>query len=66
MDLKTPSPHGELCRFCGSPVPTHTTFGFDGARVTSPMEAVDSSVKTALQVVPWLVLFHSPPVAVPT
>ncbi len=66
IDRNTPSPHGELWRFCGSPVPTQTTSGFEGASVTSPIEEVDWSEKTSSQVVPWFVLFQTPEVAVPT
>ena len=46
VERYTPLPHGELCRLLGSPVPTQTTFGLDGATVTSPTEAVASSLKT--------------------
>ena len=66
VDLNTPSPHGELCRFCGSPVPTHTTLGFDCETVTSPMDAVVWSSKTGSKVIPRLVVFHTPPDAVAT
>ena len=66
VDLYTPFPHGELWRFCGSPLPTHTTLGLEGATVTSPTEEVDWSSKTGSKVVPWLTVFHTPPVAVPT
>ena len=47
-------------------MPTHTTFGLEGARVMAPIDDVDWPVKTGSQVVPWLVVFHTPPVAVPT
>ena len=59
-------PQGELCRFCGSPLPTHTTCGFEGASVTSPIEAVGWLANTAWKVCPAFVVFQTPPVAVPT
>src|SRR6266576_864451 len=36
-DLYAPSPQEELCRLFGSPVPTHTTEGSDGAIAMSPI-----------------------------
>src|SRR6267142_1694827 len=38
-DLYTPLPHDELCRLFGSPVPTHTMDGSDGAIAMSPIVA---------------------------
>ncbi len=52
--------------FAGSPVPTHTMSGFDGAMATAPVEADPSFVKTFRNVVPWLVVFQRPPPAVVT
>ena len=66
VDRNTPIPHGELWRFCGSPDPTHTTLGLDGARVTSPIDSIVWSSKTDSKLFPWLIVFHSPPVAVAT
>src|SRR5580693_7285691 len=65
-DLNTPSPHDELCRLFGSPVPTHTTEGSDGAIAMSPMVETLSLSNTGSQVVPLLVVFQTPPEAVPT
>ena len=66
VERYTPLPQGELCRFCGSPEPSQTTFGFDGATVTSPTEAVASPSKSGSKVIPAFVVFQTPPVAVPT
>ncbi len=49
-----------------SPVPTHTTFGFDGATATAPTDPVRTESKTGVQVTPALVDFHTPPVAAAT
>src|SRR5580704_1516776 len=65
-DLYAPSPHEELCRLFGSPVPTHTTVGTDGATAISPMVETLSLSKIGSQVVPLFVVFHTPPEAVPT
>src|SRR6266436_3042380 len=61
-----PSPHDELCRLFGSPVPTHTTAGSDGAMAMSPMVETLSLSNIGSQVVPLFVVFHTPPEAVPT
>src|SRR5437868_3194664 len=66
MDLYTPSPHETLLRGLASPVPTQTMSGLDGATATSPMEEVPWCSKTAAQVVPASVLFHTPPEAAAT
>src|SRR5229473_4969277 len=65
-DLYAPSPHEELCRLFGSPVPTHTTEGSDGAMAMSPIVETLSLSKIGSQVVPLLVVFQTPPEAVPT
>src|SRR5713226_1084957 len=65
-DLYTPLPHDELCRLFGSPVPTHTIAGSEGATVTSPMVETPSLSNTGSHVVPALVVFQTPPEAVPT
>src|SRR5580693_2272855 len=61
-----PSPQEELCLLLGSPVPTHTTAGSDGAIAMSPMVDTASLSNTGSQVVPLFVVFHTPPDAVPT
>src|SRR5258708_22866763 len=65
-DLYAPSPQEELCRLLGSPVPTHTTAGSDGAMAISPMVETLSLSNIGSQVVPLFVVFHTPPAAVPT
>jgi len=59
-------PHGDDCRFCGSPVPTHTTFGSFWAIVTSPIEAVEASERTGSKETPMFSVFQTPAVAVAT
>src|ERR1041385_3387916 len=61
-----PSPQEELWRLLGSPVPTHTTDGSEGAMAISPMVDTPSLSKTGSQVVPLLVVFQTPPDATPT
>src|SRR5437588_12244482 len=65
-DLYAPSPQEELCRLLGSPVPTQTIDGSDGAIAISPIVDTPSLSKIGSQVVPLLVVFHTPPEAVPT
>src|SRR5579859_486561 len=65
-DLYAPSPQDELCRLLGSPEPTQTTEGSEGAMATSPMVDTASLSNTGVQVVPLLVVFHTPPAATPT
>src|SRR6266851_9114211 len=65
-DLYAPSPQDELCRLLGSPVPTHTTDGSDGAMAMSPIVETLSLSNTGSQVVPLLVVFQTPPAAAPT
>src|SRR5229473_6070593 len=65
-DLYAPSPQEELCRLFGSPVPTHTTEGSDGAIAMSPIVDTLSLSNIGSQVVPLFVVFHTPPAAVPT
>src|SRR5260370_12759584 len=65
-DLYAPSPQEELCRLFGSPVPTHTTEGSDGAIAMSPIVDTASLSNTGVHVVPLLVVFHTPPAATPT
>src|SRR5215467_11482737 len=61
-----PSPQEELCRLLGSPVPTQTIEGSDGAMAMSPIVDTPSLSKTGSQVVPLLVVFQTPPEATPT
>src|SRR2546426_1723081 len=65
-DLYAPSPQEELCRLFGSPVPTHTIDGSDGAIAMSPIVDTPSLSKIGSHVVPLLVVFQTPPEAVPT
>ena len=44
-----------------SPVPTHTTKGLLGSRVTQPIEYDPWSSKIGVKVVPELTVFHTPP-----
>src|SRR5271165_7378058 len=66
MDLYTPSPQEELCRLFASPVPTQTMEGSEGAVAMSPIVETPSLSNTGSQVVPLLVVFHTPPDATPT
>src|ERR1700741_1081157 len=65
-DLYAPSPQEELCRLLGSPVPTHTTDGSDGAIAMSPIVDTLSLSNIGSHVVPLFVVFQTPPEAVPT
>src|SRR5216684_4277526 len=65
-DLYAPSPHDELCRLFGSPVPTHTTDGSDGAIAMPPIVDTPSLSNTGSHVAPLFVVFHTPPDATPT
>src|SRR5260370_2676454 len=65
-DLYAPSPQEELCRLFGSPVPTQTTEGSEGAMAMSPMVETLSLSNIGSQVVPLFVVFHTPPEAAPT
>src|SRR5579859_1178463 len=65
-DLYAPSPHDELCRLFGSPEPTHTTDGSEGAIAMSPIVETASLSNTGCHVVPLFVVFHTPPEATPT
>src|SRR5246127_3407020 len=61
-----PSPQEELCRLLGSPEPTQTMEGSEGAIAMSPMVETASLSKTGSQVVPLLTVFQTPPEATPT
>src|ERR1700689_4773304 len=65
IDLYTPLPHDELWRLFGSPLPTHTTEGSEGAIATAPIVKTGSLSNTGMNWFPALVVFHNPPVAVP-
>ena len=65
-DMKTPRPSTTSLRGLPSPVPTHTTFGFEGARASAPIDAVGWSLNTASHESPPSVVFHTPPAAAPT
>ena len=49
-----------------SPVPTHTTFGSDGAIAIDPIDCAFCLSKTGFQWFPASVDFHTPPDAAPT
>src|SRR4051812_30173686 len=66
VDLKTPSPHEVLCRLFDSPEPSQSTSGFDCDTVTSPIDISPLCSKTGVRMAPLLVVFHTPPCAVPT
>src|ERR1051326_1574102 len=66
IDLYRPSPDDTLLRALASPVPTQTMSGSEGATATSPSDTLASFSKTAVQLVPLLVVFHNPPVALAT
>src|SRR4029450_13772918 len=66
VERYTPLPQAELLRSFASPVPTHTTFGSDGATATAPMEATGCFSNTASNVAPFVLVFTRPPVASPT
>src|SRR5690349_8082971 len=61
-----PSPQEELWRLLGSPEPTQTMDGSDGAMAMSPIVETASLSKTGSQVVPLLTVFQTPPEATPT
>src|SRR6266702_5600222 len=65
-DMNTPRPSTTSLRGLPSPVPTHTTLGFEGAMATAPLDAVGWSLNTASQESPPSVVFHAPPAAAPT
>ena len=65
VDLNTPHPTEMFERMNGSPVPTHTTLGSDGATATDPIDDTFCSSKIGLQRFPPSVVFQSPPDAAP-
>jgi hypothetical protein len=66
VDLWTPLPH--ICERSEfrSPVPIQTMFVSDGATATSPIDCTPVESEMARQVVPPLLVFQTPPPAVPT
>src|SRR5512140_3537040 len=60
-DLYTPVPAAPVRKMFASPVPTHTTSGLDGATVTSPIVADAACSKMGVQLMPSLLVFHTPP-----
>ncbi len=62
----TPRPISTSLRGLASPVPTQTSFGFDGASATAPMDAASPCLNTLSHLMPLSVVFHTPPPAVPT
>src|SRR6266853_3816578 len=54
-----------LLRIHDSPLPTQMTFGFLGSMLIAPIDCTGSLSNTALNVVPPLVDFHTPPDAAP-
>ena len=48
-----------------SPVPTHTTLASEGATATAPTEVIPAESVTGSQVVPLLLVRHTPPVRAP-
>ncbi len=65
-DMKTPRPSTTSFRGFDSPVPTHTTLGFEGASARAPIDDVGWSLNTASHESPPSVVFHTPPAAAPT
>ncbi len=66
VDFHTPSPHDVVWRLFASPVPTQMMSGLDCETVTSPMASRPLSCKSGVKLAPLLVVFHTPPCAVPT
>ena len=66
VETYTPLPQELLWRFAGSPVPTHTTDGSEGATAREPIEDTSSFWNCGIQVIPWFSVFQTPAEAVPT
>src|SRR5262245_58485421 len=60
-----PSPTDTELRVHASPVPTQIVFGFDGSRVTEPIDCTACLSNIGLNVVPPSSDFHTPPDAAP-
>src|SRR6185312_1100439 len=65
VDLNMPHPTDTWLRRYGSPVPTYTTFGSDGATAIDPMDCTGWLSKIAFQCAPPSVVFQRPPLAAP-
>src|SRR5512142_3271721 len=62
-----PSPTTSASRIAhASPVPAHTTLGFDGATASAPMACTSALSNTGTNRCPPSVDFHTPPDAEPT
>jgi hypothetical protein len=60
-------PHEPLWRLLFSPLPTHTVLASLGLIAMSPIDTVSGwSSNSTSHVVPLFIVFHNPPVAVPT
>src|SRR5215467_2786397 len=66
VDFQTPSPQDVVWRLFASPEPTQITSGFCCDTVTSPIASKPLSCKSGVKLAPLLVVFHTPPCAVPT
>jgi hypothetical protein len=53
-------------RESSSPVPAYMMLGFEGASAMSPMEITRSLSNTGTNIVPALIVFQIPPLAVAT
>jgi hypothetical protein len=65
VDRQTPQPSEMLLRMNGSPVPTQTTLGSDGATASEPIDETGWSSKMGFQWSPPSVVFQRPPDAAP-
>lgn len=66
VERYTPVPQPLLLRSLASPVPSQTTFAFDGATATAPVETNDSFSVTDENDAPLSVVFIRPPCAAAT
>jgi hypothetical protein len=66
VDLYIPQPIEMWLRMNDSPVPTHTTFGSEGATAIAPIDDTGWLSKMGFQCAPASVVFQSPPLAAPT
>src|SRR5579875_469219 len=62
----TPWPSNTSLRGLASPVPTQTSFAFEGANATAPIEGLSPHLSSSSHLMPSSVVFHKPPPAVPT
>src|ERR1700716_2584267 len=61
-----PSPTDTLFLVHASPEPTQTILGFEGSMATAPIDWTDWRSNTALNVIPPLTAFQTPPLAAAT